>query len=73
MRGYHIILGLPLPREPMNKYVCKQVDAKTTRKLIIEAGLKVISKVINTQQPEELYNMFKMPRFSQEQSSAGEE
>ena len=40
----------------------RKIGKKTPRQLILEAGAKFISKIINTQTPPEIYNMLVFPR-----------
>ena len=62
MRAYRVIYGRPLPFKMKNEYICKQIGKKSPRQLMIQEGLKFISKVINTQMPKQIYNLLKFPR-----------
>ena len=53
---------MPIPMKTKNSYICRKIGIKTPRQLILEAGAKFISKVINTQTPPEIYNFLVFPR-----------
>ena len=62
MRAYREIYRQPLPMKTKNEFICKKIGCKTTRQLIIQEGLKFISRIVNTQTPPQIFKMLKFPR-----------
>merc|ERR1711954_499064 len=44
------------PWDTKNHWICKKVGVKTPRQQILEASMKIIHKVINTQTPRQIFN-----------------
>ena len=62
MRANREILGQHLPIKTKNEYVCRKIGKKTPRQLIVEAGVKFMHKVVNSQLPHEIYEQIIFPR-----------
>ena len=54
MRAYRMIYGKHIPHKTKNEFICRQIKLKTPRQLIVQEGLKFMSKVINTQTPNQI-------------------
>ena len=62
MKANTAIYGLPIPFKTKNEYICRKIGMKTPRQLILQASVKFMHKVVNTQMPPEIFNHLIFPR-----------
>ena len=62
MRANRAIYAQPLPLNTKNKWICRKIKVKSTRQLILEAGVKVIQRIVNTGQPRQIFSQLIFPR-----------
>ena len=62
MRAYRAIYGRPVPLKTKNEFICKMIKKKSPRQMILQEGLKFISKVVNTQLPKQIFNELTFPK-----------
>ena len=53
---------MPLPLKTKNAVICRKIGKKTPRQLILEEGAKFMAKIVNTQNPPEIFSMLIFPR-----------
>ena len=62
MHGNRAIYGKHIPVKTKNEFICRKIGMKTPRQLILQASVKFMQKIVNTQMPPEIYNQLVFPR-----------
>ena len=57
MRAYRVVYGQPLPLNTESSWICRKIGVKSPRQQILEASMKLVHKIINTQLPAQIFNM----------------
>ena len=62
MHANRAIYGQHIPVKTKNEYICRKIGMKTPRQLILQASVKFMHKIVNTQMPPEIFNQIIFPR-----------
>ena len=71
MRANRAILHQPVPLKTKNKWICRQIKVKSPRQLILEAGAKLIHRIVNQRSPPQIYEQLTFPRLIRKTARIG--